>query len=362
MMKNTLKKLNLFLCSALILGLSAAFLVLPERSFSENENRVLAEKPDFTVRNIFSGSFDTLFETWFTDHFPFRDFWIGLKSYTKMTTGSLENNDVFFAEDGYLIRRFQTYEERTLVQNLDMIREFCSANHAEPNVLLVKTAAWTRRSLLRSGSYSLDQDDLCRHIEEISGLSLIPVDTAAEPFYFRTDHHWNAYGAYQGYTAICEHVLHKEPESFTMNVVSDDFRGTMYSRAGTFLHAGEQIIQPVHEGLQATVTLDDGTVQDSLFFDEHLSEKDQYMYYLDGNHAYEHIETNVHNGKHALIIKDSYAHILIPYLAAEYEQIDMIDLRYYRGTASALLQDNTDVYFIYSLDNFCADPYLVFLQ
>ncbi|MBR2990325.1 MAG: hypothetical protein IKF51_02555, partial [Solobacterium sp.] len=290
-MKNTLKKLNLFLCSTLILGLSAAFIVLPERTFSENENRILAEKPELTVKNIFSGSFDTTFETWFTDHFPLRDQWIELKAFSKKTTGSLENNDVYFAEDGYLIRRFQTYEERTLVQNLEMIKEFCDTHEVTPNVLLVKTAAWTRRDLLKSGSFSLDQDALCDHIEDISGLELIPFDTEADPFYFRTDHHWNAYGAYQGYKAICEHVLHKEPEPFTMNVVSHSFRGTMYSRSGAFWHTGEDIIQPVKEGMQASVTLEDGTVHPGLFFEERLQEKDQYMYYLDGNHAFEHIET-----------------------------------------------------------------------
>ena len=173
---------------------------------------------------------------------------------------------------------------------------------------------------------------------------------------------WNAYGALQGYKAICEQVLQKAPENFSMNVVADDFRGTMYSRSGAFLHTGEDIVQPVLDGFEATVTLEDGTVHSSLFFEDRLAEKDKYMYYLDGNHAFESIDTNVHNGKRALILKDSYAHILVPYLAAEYEHIDMIDLRYFRGNASDYLQEDTDVWFIYSLDNFCEDPYLVFLK
>ena len=362
MKESTLKKLNLILCSVLVLALSAAFVVLPRRTFSDNENRALAAAPDTSARSVFSGDFDTAFETWFTDHFPFRDFWIGLKAYTKQYTGSLENNDVYFAADGYLIRRFQTYDERTLVQNAELIREFCTDYDVQPNILLVPTAAGTRSSLLKAGSYNLDQDALIAHAEELLGYAVIDIDTAADPFYFRTDHHWNAYGALQGYRAVCEQVLHKEPEAFSMTVVSDDFRGTMYSRSGAFLHAGEDIVRPDHEGLEATVTLEDGTVHNSLFFEDRLTEKDKYMYYLDGNHAFESIETNVHNGRHALILKDSYAHILIPFLAAEYECIDMIDLRYFRGNASDYLRDETDVWFIYSLDNFCEDPYLVFLK
>ena len=362
MKENTLKKLNLLLCGTIILVQSAAFIVLPRRTFSENENRALAAAPDTSVRSVFSGDFDTAFETWFTDHFPFRDFWIGLKAYTKQYSGSLENNDVFFADDGYLIRRFQTYDERTLVQNTELIREFCTDQGVQPYILLVPTAAGTRQNLLKAGSYSLDQEALRNHAEELLGYPVIEIDTTVDPFYFRTDHHWNAYGALQGYKAICAQALQKEPEDFTMTVVADDFRGTMYSRSGAFRHAGEDIVRPDHAGLQATVTLEDGTVHEGLFFEERLAEKDKYMYYLDGNHAFESIETNVHNGRRALILKDSYAHILVPYLAAEYEHIDMIDLRYFRGNASDYLQENTDVWFIYSLDNFCEDPYLVFLK
>ncbi|MBE6118012.1 MAG: hypothetical protein E7188_05640, partial [Erysipelotrichaceae bacterium] len=66
MKENTLKKLNLLLCGTIILVLSAAFIVLPRRTFSENENRALAAAPDTSVRSVFSGDFDTAFETWFT--------------------------------------------------------------------------------------------------------------------------------------------------------------------------------------------------------------------------------------------------------------------------------------------------------
>jgi hypothetical protein len=42
----------------------------------------------------------------------------------------------------------------------------------------------------------------------------------------------------------------------------------------------------------------------------------------------------------------------------------MIDLRYYHSPVSELIEDtqNTDLYFIYSLDNFAEDPNVVFLR
>jgi hypothetical protein len=62
----------------------------------------------------------------------------------------------------------------------------------------------------------------------------------------------------------------------------------------------------------------------------------------------------VNNGKKAVIVKDSYAHILVPYLAQEYSEIDLVDLRYYKNAVSSLITDpsSTDVYVIYSLDEF----------
>ena len=101
---------------------------------------------------------------------------------------------------------------------------------------------------------------------------------------------------------------------------------------------------------------------DSLYSTDRLSTKDQYAYYVDGNHAYVDIKTNMNTNKKAVIVKDSYAHILMPFLATEYSEIQMVDLRYYRGNVSDLLDDQTDLYFIYSLDNFCTDPNLAFLN
>ena len=140
----------------------------------------------------------------------------------------------------------------------------------------------------------------------------------------------------------------------------------MYSKSGAFWTSPDSIyrITPENQDLEVTVTYDDGTVSDSLYSEKRLSEKDQYTYYVDGNHAEVKISTNANTGRKAVIVKDSYAHIMIPYLATQYDEIDMIDLRYYHSPVSELIEDtqNTDLYFIYSLDNFAEDPNVVFLR
>lgn len=68
------------LFSALILLGVLAALLLPDRSFSENENRYLAKFPAFTLSTVFSGKFMKEFETYVSDQFPGRDGWVQLKA------------------------------------------------------------------------------------------------------------------------------------------------------------------------------------------------------------------------------------------------------------------------------------------
>ena len=356
------------------LGFIAVFtgwnIAAPRRTYSPNENRTLAEAPSTSLAHILSGKFDDDFENWFSDHFVQRDFWIELKAGLKKAAGAIENNQVYFAKDGYLIRQFQTYSEATLQQNVNAINDFCSSEGIRANILMVPTASTIDQDLLPGGAWDIDQIALSEKLAaSFADQNYIPVASLMEGgrnLYYRTDHHWNEAGAYLGYEAIMKSVLQKQPQEFQYDAVSNSFKGTMYSRSGAFWTAPDSIcrITPKSGSLQVSVTYDGGTVTDSLYSDKRLQEKDQYTYYLDGNHAEINIKTNAGTGRRAVIIKDSYAHILIPYLAAEYDEIEMIDLRYYHSPVSELLSGmpGADLYFIYSMDNFVEDPNLIFLR
>ncbi|MBQ6223176.1 MAG: hypothetical protein IJJ44_11245 [Solobacterium sp.] len=337
----------------------------PKKTYSENENRYLAEFPSLSPSNVFGGDFDDQFESWFSDHFIGRDLWIELKALSVLSTGTTRNNDVYLAKE-HLVRRFQTYNKKILNQNMTSILEFCDSLDHPGTILIVPTAADMEKQLLPAGSWNLDQASLIHELQAQAGtqkfIDLTPVMDAQDDLYFRTDHHWNEKGAYLAYREICHTVLNKEPEQFTYEQVSNHFKGTLYSRSGYFWHAGDPVYRYHHDPeIHVSVQFDDHE-SDSLYSDQRLDEKDQYMYYLDGNHPYVKIQTDLKNHKKAVIIKDSYAHILVPYLAYEYEQIEMIDLRYYRDPVSELIEPDTDIYFIYSLDNFTEDPYLAFLR
>ena len=52
---------------------------LPDKEYSESENRMLAQFPEFSLANLASGKYMTDMEDYVTDQFFFRDQWINLR-------------------------------------------------------------------------------------------------------------------------------------------------------------------------------------------------------------------------------------------------------------------------------------------
>ena len=183
-------------------------------------------------------------------------------------------------------------------------------------------------------------------------------DAAQEQLYYRTDHHWTAYGAYEAYEAYCtaRGITPKPMADFGVEQVSDDFYGTIYSKT-LDAAAKPDVIHAPQNLPKVTVTVDGAAVKDSLYAPEYLEEKDQYAYFFGGNFGTVEVKTEAGNGKHLLLIKDSFANSFVPYLLEEYETITMVDLRYFSGNVTMLAQQcgATEVLFLYEMTNLLTD-------
>lgn len=179
----------------------------PKVYFSDNENRSLAPDPVLSVKNIFSGSFDTEFETWFSDHFVFRDSWIEVKASLRKDAGAIENNGVYYSRNSRLIQQFMTYDEQTVNDNISYLKEFSQDTGVKLNILLVPGASYGERGYLPLGAANVNEKELIGKIgEELADQNFIDITDKMGPRennYFRTDHHWNENGAAIGYDAIC---------------------------------------------------------------------------------------------------------------------------------------------------------------
>ena len=57
----------------LIFVISVANIVLPDKDFSEKENRMLAQKPELSMTSLLDGRFMSHSESYLSDQFVFRD-------------------------------------------------------------------------------------------------------------------------------------------------------------------------------------------------------------------------------------------------------------------------------------------------
>jgi hypothetical protein len=188
-----------------------------------------------------------------------------------------------------------------------------------------------------------------------------------EQIYFRTDHHWTMRGAFYAYeeAAKAMGLTPFELDDFSIDRVSKNFHGTYYSKANLHDIKPDQIevFQPKID-MSYTVQYEDGERSNTLYNWDYLNEKDQYALFLNGNHSLVKIQSTNQNGRKLAVIKDSYAHAFIPFLANHYEEIHVLDLRYYHMNMYDYLKEHNihEALFLYNMANFSEDTNLVWLQ
>ena len=357
-----------------IVGIGILHVLTPDRSFSEHENRVLASFPTFNSKQLFSGTFTDKFETYVTDQFFAKNMWLGMKAKAEQAWGKQENNGIYFGDDDFLLEPFTRTDEQ-MTKNIGYINDFVEQlTDTNTFMMLVPTAIeiypeyapayaptdsqkgvlhLAEQSLNHSTSFINIYDELVMHKQE--------------PIYFRTDHHWTMRGAYYGYVKAAKQMgLDPLPkDAFEKQIVSDDFYGTHHSKANDFMVKSDNIeyYQPKTDR-QIEVTYDQEDITHNLVTWDALNTKDQYRFFLDGNHRIVTIEANAKNDDKLVVIKDSYAHAFVPFLTAHFSEIHVLDLRYFNESVTDYidLHNITDVLFLYNIPTFSSDKNLIWLK
>ena len=179
---------------------------------------------------------------------------------------------------------------------------------------------------------------------------------------YRTDHHWTSLGAYYGFLAWADSVG-RFPYPYDVNgmkTVSENFQGTLQSRINVDWTKDSIQYFPETEKKAVSVTYDFADTADSLYAPDYLDTKNQYGFFLNDNHAFIEIHTGYNPGKTLFVIKDSYANSLIPLLTAHYENIYVVDLRYFNGKLFQLMEQyepeqGMDVLVLYDCIHFLED-------
>lgn len=313
-----------FLISA---GICVGIIVTPKQEISYDENRVLAELPEFNFEAYRSGSFMTDFESWLSDHFVLREQFIRLRNEVEKLSGRSVIGGVYTTDD-MMLQLFEPNDEIT-EKNAGYINAFAK-NRDNVYCLIAPTAQEIYKDKLPSYIDASDEGEyISRLYAALENVKTVDVTEALRAkrdgyIYFRTDHHWTpdgAFAAYRGTAAAMSFECAAEG-SFERQTVTDDFRGTLYSKTLDRSVTPDSISLYRFDG-------DDKLTADGAryYHDEFLEQKDKYSVFAGGNRGIVNV-TGGKGDKRLLLIKDSYANSMVPFLSENYGEITMVDLRY----------------------------------
>lgn len=360
--------------------------LLPQREYSEQENRYLQQFPKASSQSsgpvweriqngtfldrFFSGKFTSEINTFYADQFPFRDFFVGVRGAAEIALMKGENNGILLAADSYLIERFDSPDTEGLSAKLEMLSSFAGVLSENGIPLTLAAAPRTIDAmesklpvLFDTNPVHAPWDTLLSYENTIDILNLRdPLREAAasgDYVMYRTDHHWTTRGAYLAYAELMRHFGGEPlpPEAFDIQTVSDDFYGTSWSSAGLKWIEPDTIEWYRFEGDETdfeTRISDSGEVYNGFYDTSYLEGKDQYSAFLSGNPACLEIRqlSPSEPRQKLLLLKDSFANALAPFLARHYDLV-LIDLRYYRQSVAEFIRENDidRVVVLYNMDS-----------
>lgn len=350
--------------------------VKKDAKFSETENRTLSAMPAFSFGSLVSRDYGKGIESYISDQFPWRNIFVTLKGGMDMLSGKDDRNGIFIGENDQLLQDFDRRPEEETEAKIAAINQF-ESNYSDLNMsfMLVPTATKVLEEELPRNA---PVDDEEQYIEDFK-VKLTPdikfIDTYEalnskddNYIYYKTDHHWTSRGAYVAYEEMCKTLeIEPIPESnFDIEPVTEEFYGSLSSQIGSSKGKPDsiEVYFPKKDGEIIVNYVDEQKKSPSLYSSEKIDSKDKYQVFTNGNHPHINIKTMGDPSKKLLLIKDSYANSMIPFLVFHYGEIEVVDLRYYTDDLDKLIKSKkiTDVLFLYNVNTFNEDDSILNLE
>lgn len=330
-----------------LLGVFAlAFWILPDRDFSEQENRGLQGMPRPNGAAILSGKFADAVNDYFADQFPMRDSLVALKGLCELARGTGENDGILLGRDGHLARGrfgmrtadgeilsdtdyFDPARVRLAAEALSSLGERLDCPFtvmAVGRAIDVCAASFSYPSCLSDRLLRTFDDPLADGLSRVDVTRLLRErHEAGEAVYYRTDHHWTTLGAYYAYAALMREMGRESeilPAKRFQICTVDGFYGTAWSAGGMKFVAPDvlEIWTAGDEGDYCVVA--DGRELDGFYSEGYLARKDKYSVFLDGTHDV--VTVTRRDGaprERLLILRDSYAAAIAPFLARHFDLV-----------------------------------------
>ena len=174
-----------------------------------------------------------------------------------------------------------------------------------------------------------------------------------EDAYFATDHHWKPYSAFLANQAICQelHDLYDMPvdedklviDQYNVQIYKDWFLGSQGKKVGTYFTSQGaddfELITPkfdteLSEDQPFKDELREGNFEETILYLDNLKKdyyhKNPYSVYCGGDSRLQIIKNKLNTeGKKILIIRDSFASVVVPFLSFQASETHVVDIRNY---------------------------------
>ena len=177
--------------------------------------------------------------------------------------------------------------------------------------------------------------------------------------FFRTDHHWNIRGGLFAWQTIANTLredyglapdpFYEDPANYHSETLEDWFLGSQGKRVGT-LFAGTDDFELLTPDFDTAFTftiagegvIRSGSMEETILFPERVAEKDYYngnpyTYYSGGDYGLLTIVNHLNaEGPSILMVRDSMACVVTPFMASACSRLVQVDTRYYDGDPAQL--------------------------
>lgn len=258
----------------IIIGTFFIHMISKDKESSASENRVLAQKP--SIKDVEDGEYTSKFESYFSDQFPFREELSEIYSRAQIILGKNKIKDYYLLENNWIMPTpSKLMSDNELKETANEINELSKI--AVSSNKKVYYASTPHKESMLTHLYPKHTNGLTNAINNknefksylnLDTINFIDVDqdflekfneSQRENLYFKTDHHWNGIGAYEGFKSIIKDM------NLVDNAYWDNYTQTLFDR-GYFLGSYNKNLNKIVE-------------EDETIPYVHLKDKPNYEYY-----------------------------------------------------------------------------------
>lgn len=355
-----------FICMIFTFGILV--MITPSKETSYIENRSLALPPPLEKEQFMNGGFMQDFEAFFTDQFPWRDQWLKAYLTIQSTLGKTFLLGYFVSDEDWITTEpDHSFPKEELTEGAQKVNEFhqlldkkgidfyyINTPHKVSNMKFllpyyIDRGAYdsVRTHFLSSLDREMPKLDLLEEFNQAYS------ENEMKELFFKTDHHWNARGAFEGYRMMIEWLgdhrkgVPARPdklqlESYDERCLPDkklvgSFNRQLYLSVDT--EEKKCAYYPEDKAYDQFIVEKDGEVVDEEYiYGRAFNQKEEEVYYST-LHTKDYRELKITNpdledeGERVLIIKDSYANALSFLLAQQFYETTYYDQRHNRDRA-----------------------------